>query len=65
MQNKYLSEEKLFEVLGDAMLEALLIGRSNRTPEEGARWLASEVERLTAQVWEGTPRLGGVYPSTN
>ncbi len=65
MQNKCLTEDKLFDILGDAMLEALLIGRSDMTPEEGARWLAMEVEKLTSQVWDNTPRLSEVYPSTN
>lgn len=63
---KYLSEENLFNLLGDFSMTLLeTMGDEEIAPEQRARSLAHAVEELTATIWEGTPRLGEVYPSTN
>ena len=67
LEPKYMTEEDLFNALGDfslAMLETM--GDSSKTEEERAKWLTHRVENLTARLWEELPLMRGkVTPSSN
>lgn len=63
---KYMSEEGLFEALGDFSMELLkVMGDEEMTPQERAKWLSHRVEGLTTQLWEDLPLRRGLVPSAN
>jgi len=64
-KNKYLTEGELFDAVGDTLIQAMLWGMQDMTQEERAGLVAVEAEKLTAAIWENTPRLSGVTPSAN
>ena len=63
---KYMSEEMLFDTLGDFAMELLTkMADESQTPEERAKWLSHTVEGLTTQLWEELPLRRGAVPSIN
>jgi hypothetical protein len=63
---KYMTEEKLFDALGDFALAMITNFNKDKTDAEKAKWLAAEVESLTARLWEELPlRRGKITPSNN
>ena len=66
LEAKYMSEEMLFNTLGDFALEVLTrMGDEQQTPEQRAKWMSQAVEGLTAQLWEELPLKRGAVPSIN
>lgn len=63
---KYFTNDELFDTLGDFSMEMLeAMGDESIPPESRAKWLAARVEVLTQAIWDGTPRMGEIYPSNN
>ena len=66
LEPKYMSEEDLFNALGDFALGMLQnMGDESRTDAEKAKWLTHQVEGLTARLWEELPLRRGSVPSNN
>jgi len=63
---KYMTEEDLFDALGDFALDMISNFNKDKTDAEKAKWLAAEVEALTTRLWEELPlRRGKITPSNN
>ena len=63
---KYMTEEELFDALGDFAMGMISNFNAEKTDAEKAKWLASEVEALTTRLWEELPlRRGKITPSNN
>lgn len=63
---KYLTNDELFDTLGDFSMEMLeTMGNQSIPPESRAKWLSARVEILTQAIWDRTPRMGEIYPSNN
>ena len=66
LEARYMSEEDLFNALGEFSMKILeTMGDDQQTPEQRGKWLAMEVERLTTEIWESTPRTGEMRFSLN
>ena len=63
---KYMSEEDLFNALGDFAMDMITNFNNDKTDAEKAKWLAAAVEELTARLWEDLPlQRGMITPSNN
>ena len=66
LEARYMSEEDLFNALGEFSMQILeTMGDDELTPEQRGKWLAHEVERLTTEIWESSPRTGEMRFSLN
>ena len=66
LEPKYMTEEDLFNALGDFALGMLQnMADSSKTEEERAKWLTHQVEGLTTRLWEELPLRRGSVPSNN
>ena len=66
IEAKYFTNDELYDTLGEFSRRLLEAMGDNTVPAEvRAKQLAMQVEMLTQEIWDGTPRIGEIYPSNN